>query len=142
MTNVTISILDTNDIHNGFLETISALQDPELTQEQACQIHLERGETGISTYVAKLDNMIVGTFSVFIEKKFIHSGGKVAHIEDVAVKSEMQRQGIGREMMKAVDALARRMGCYKVILDCGDNNIGFYENCGYRLHEKMMRKDI
>ena len=139
--NVTIASLESGDCFNGFLETLSALKDPDLTPEEAIQINWERRSTGVDTYVAKIDDEVVGTFSVFIEKKFIHKGGKVAHVEDVAVRADMQRKGVGRAMMSAIDDIANTRGCYKIILDCGDHNIGFYEKCGYRLHEKMMRKD-
>jgi len=139
--NVTITLLQAGDLFNGFLETLSALRDPELTPDEARQLNDIRRESGIDTYVAKMADEVVGTFSVFIERKFIHKGGKVAHIEDVAVREDMQRKGIGKAMMQAVDSIANLAGCYKIILDCGDHNIGFYEKCGYRLHEKMMRKD-
>lgn len=140
--NVTISHLESGDCYNGFIETLSALRDPEITPQEAIRLNMDRRDLGICTYVAKIEDEVVGTFSVFVELKFIHKGGKVAHVEDVAVREDYQRKGIGRQMEVAIEAYAKSKGCYKIILDCGDHNIGFYEKCGYYLHEKMMRKDI
>lgn len=36
--------------------------------------------------------------------------------------------------------LAQELGCYKVILDCAESNIGFYERCGLTRKEVQMVK--
>ena len=33
---------------------------------------------------------------------------------------------------------AREAGCYKVILDCSDSNVKFYEKCGFQKKEVQM----
>lgn len=33
-------------------------------------------------------------------------------------------------MIEALVALSRQYGCYKVILDCSEENAAFYEKCG------------
>jgi glucosamine-phosphate N-acetyltransferase len=38
--------------------------------------------------------------------------------------------------------VARNEKCYKVILDCSQENIPFYEKSGFRKHEVSMRYDI
>jgi glucosamine-phosphate N-acetyltransferase len=39
----------------------------------------------------------------------------------------------------ALKELAVEKGCYKVILDCSDSNVSFYEKCGFSKTEIMMR---
>lgn len=34
--------------------------------------------------------------------------------------------------------LANELGCYKSILDAAENNVGFYEKCGYKRKEVQM----
>jgi len=29
-------------------------------------------------------------------------------------------------------------GCYKIILDCNDKNVGFYQKCGFKQKEIQM----
>ena len=41
---------------------------------------------------------------------------------------------------KALTKAAEVCGCYKVILDCSEENAGFYERCGYSRKEIQMAK--
>ncbi|GFP96528.1 glucosamine 6-phosphate n-acetyltransferase [Phtheirospermum japonicum] len=79
-----------------------------------------------------ISGKIVGTGSVFIEKKFIRNCGKVGHIEDVVVDSSVRGKQLGKKIIGFLSDHARRMGCYKVILDCSVNNRPFYEKCGFK----------
>ena len=36
--------------------------------------------------------------------------------------------------------LGEEKGCYKVILDAAEKNVGFYEKCGYKRKEICMAK--
>ena len=40
--------------------------------------------------------------------------------------------------MEHLTGLARARGCYKVILDCAEDNAGFYARCGFRRKEVQM----
>lgn len=142
MDGIEIRPLFAPDLANGFAETLSALAPVELDHEGLVRVFQIRLRAGIRTFVAIMEARVVGTASVFIEPKFIRGGGKVAHVEDVAVHPARQRLGIGRKLMEQIDVFAREAGCYKVILDCGDHNVPFYEKLGYRKHGQNMRKDI
>jgi glucosamine-phosphate N-acetyltransferase len=96
----------------------------------------------VRTYVALLDDRVAGTASLFIEPKFIHNGGSVGHIEDVAVHVAYQHHGVGASLVKYLLDVCREMGCYKVILDCEDHVIPFYEHLGFRRWEIAMRADL
>lgn len=89
-----------------------------------------------------VNNIVVGTASIIIEKKFIHKGGVVCHIEDVAVKKEYQGTGVGRALINHIENYAKKKGAYKLILDCSEKNKGFYEKCGFNFWQLAMRKDI
>jgi glucosamine-phosphate N-acetyltransferase len=34
--------------------------------------------------------------------------------------------------------VGKTVGCYKVILDCSEKNVPFYEKCGFTVKEKQM----
>ncbi|KAI1436825.1 acyl-CoA N-acyltransferase [Xylaria sp. CBS 124048] len=74
---------------------------------------------------------IVGTGCLVVEKKFIHNHGKCGHIEEIAVAKEHQGKGLGSKMMQTLASVARAVGCYKCILNCGPRNEPFYGRCGY-----------
>ena len=85
------------------------------------------------------DDVIIGTITLLIEDKIIHSGSKVGHIEDVVVHSSYRKLGIGKILIDYCVDLAKEAGCYKVILDCDEDNIRFYEKCGFKTKGVCMR---
>jgi glucosamine-phosphate N-acetyltransferase len=66
---------------------------------------------------------IVACGSIFTEQKLVRGGGIVGHIEDIAVSKTMQGKQLGIRVIKALEEIGRQKGCYKIILDCGKNNI-------------------
>ena len=89
-----------------------------------------------------IDDQVAGTASVFIEPKFINSGGVVGHIEDVAVNQRFQKHGVGRALVQHLLEVCREFRCYKVILDCAEGVIPFYERIGFHRWERAMRIDL
>lgn len=57
---------------------------------------------------------VVGTGSLIVERKFIHSLGMVGHIEDIAVEKNQQGKKLGLRIIQALDFVAAHVGCYKV----------------------------
>ncbi len=57
--------------------------------------------------------MVIGTTTLLVEPKFIFSGGRVGHIEDVAVRTGYQRRGIGFKLVKYATEQAELMGCVR-----------------------------
>lgn len=130
------------DLESGYLQALGALSDPHLTPEEANEVFRVRMRSKVLSYVAMADGKIVGTASLFIEPKFIHSGGKVGHIEDVAVDPTLQGLGIGAKLVQYLIGKCRDAGCYKVILDCDPKNVPFYEKMGFRNWCQAMRIDL
>lgn len=133
---------EVSDLQRGFLETLAALAPTGLAPEEAEQICQARCARGIRTFVALLDSRVVGTASLFCEPKFIHAGGWVGHIEDVAVCPACRRRGIGTALVKHLVEEARASGCYKVILNCYEHLLPFYQRAGFRAHDICLRRDL
>ncbi len=137
-----IRLMDATDLDRGFLDALRALKPIELTEQQAIDVYRHRLKARVRTYVAVMDDRIAGTAAVFIEPKFIHSGGVVGHIEDVAVHPDFQKHGIGRALVAHLLEVCREFQCYKVILDCAEAVIPFYEKLGFHRWERAMRIDL
>ena len=90
--------------------------------------------------VIEKSNQIIASGTLFIENKIIHALGKVGHIEDVVVDINHKGKNIGRQLIKYITEIAEKKGCYKVILNCNDCNIKFYEKCEYIKNEVQMVK--
>lgn len=89
--------------------------------------------------------LIIGTTTLLVEPKFIFCGGRVGHIEDVAVRAGYQRRGIGFKLVNYATEQSVMMRCVRTVLDCSDENIPFYEKIGYSYHGNTMKiqsKDI
>ena len=104
MTDVKIRELEEGDLFNGFLESLDSLRKAsDLDQKKAKEILKKmRSIPNHKIYVAVLDSKVIGSATIFIEPKFIHSGGTVAHIEDVVVRKEYQGSGIGQKLVEAL----------------------------------------
>lgn len=85
---------------------------------------------------------IVGMISLIIEQKLIHGGAKCGHIEDLVVSHEWRGQNIAQEMIEFSKDQCRISGCYKVILDCDEILVQFYEKNGFKVAGTMMRYNI
>jgi glucosamine-phosphate N-acetyltransferase len=48
----------------------------------------------------------------------------------------MRGRNLGKLIITELLALARRAGAYKVLLDCKESNVPFYEKCG------LVRKEV
>ncbi len=143
MAKVKIRKLQKKDLFNGFLESLDSLRkssdmDPKKAIAVFNKIKLQPDYV---IYVALADSKVVGSATIFIEQKFIHKGGMVGHIEDVVVNKKYQGMGIGQKLVKALLSHAKRMGCYKTILDCTDELMPFYEKIGFKHHSNAMRLD-
>ena len=138
----TIRLMDATDLRRGFLVALGSLKPTELTDEQALDVFRRRMRSRLKTNVALMDDRVAGTASLFIEPKFIHSGGIVGHIEDVAVHTAYQHHGIGGALVGHLLTVCRDAGCYKVILDCDEHVIPFYEKLGFRRWEHALRIDL
>ena len=134
--------LEVGDFTRGFLETLANLTVVDLTPEEAVRIWRGRNAAGVRTVVAAEDGQILGTASLILEHKFIHKGGTIGHIEDVAVRPGHQGKGVGSAVVRDLVELARQSGCYKVILSCNDENTAFYSRVGFRRHDNGMRIDL
>jgi glucosamine-phosphate N-acetyltransferase len=79
-----------------------------------------------------LKNCIIGTITILIEQKLIRNFGKVAHIEDVVIDKDFRGKGIGKLLIQEAIKIAHKNKCYKIILDCDETNVPFYEKCNFK----------
>ena len=86
-------------------------------------------QSNVHSLVAVIDKQIVGYGSITFETKI--RGGKMGHIEDIVSHPNFKKIGIGKSIVNALFDLAKINDCYKVNLQCKEDNVYFYEKCGY-----------
>lgn len=85
-------------------------------------------------------NMLVATASIIFNRRLPRNGGLVTHIEDVAVHKNFQRRGYGEDIVSFCAKYSIAMGSYKIILNCEEGNVKFYENCGFTKSNQVEMK--
>ena len=136
--------LKEEDLSNGFIETLSNLSEVGKLANDTIRKREILSEIKDKNYriVIAEDNQnhqTIGSATLLIEQKFIHNGGKVGHIEDVVTRKGYEGKGIGREILKELIKIAKDNECYKIILDCDEKLVKFYEKLGFKKHSIMMR---
>lgn len=138
---ITVRPLQISDFSNGFLESLANLHDPKLSPDEAIIIWQNMWPS-MAIYVAEDNGKIVGCATLLVERKFLHGGCIAAHVEDVATHKDHQGKGIGSLLQRHLIEEAKRLGCYKILLDCKENLIPFYEKFGYKESDKHMRLNL
>jgi glucosamine-phosphate N-acetyltransferase len=143
---IQIKELEDNDLNNSFFETLSNLAeiDGSVYNKEFSKNILEKIKKSgnIKVFVALNDTEIIGSITTIIEQKFIHTGGRVCHIEDVVTRKGFENLGIGSILVEKALELAAQEKCYKAILNCSKYNSSFYEKFGFYKHDIGMRYDI
>ncbi|QGR54037.1 glucosamine 6-phosphate n-acetyltransferase [Moumouvirus maliensis] len=123
----------------SLLKQLTALNPDNINKQQFYdQMNLILSNPNHKIIIAKCDDIIVGSLTVFIEPKIIHDLSKVAHIEDVIVDQNYRSYGIGGLLIQKAIEISKENNCYKIILDCSQKNIGFYQKYGFVKKELQM----
>ena len=130
-----------DDVDNGLLETLDALRPASGMDRGRARRICENicADKDHMVVVAVSDGRVVGTNTLLMERKLIHNGGLVGHLEDLAVLPEFQGMGIGTALEKYAIRMAKERGCYRATMVCEERLIGFYRRCGFERGGISMR---
>lgn len=81
-------------------------------------------------FVALMEGKPVGMITLLIEQKLTYGGKCVGHVEDLVVDQGCRGMGVGKQLIEHVCELAKNKNCYKMILNCRTDLVGFYQNAG------------
>lgn len=140
-----IKELNKKNISAEFFDTLTNLSDTldrDMSKANKILKAIKKNKNHRIFVALDEEKQVIGLTTLLIEQKFIHQFGKMGHIEDVVVKKGWQGKGIGGILIAKANKIAKKEGCYRVRLDCCDNNMGFYEKYGYKKHENVMQLDL
>lgn len=119
-TDYTIRPLRRSDYHRGYLDVLRVLTTVGDISEDRWNERFDwiqsRSDEYYMLVVCDGADRVVGTGSLIVERKFIHSLGLVGHIEDIAVEKGQQGMKLGLRIIQALDFVAAHVGCYKVFI--------------------------
>ncbi|KZZ96416.1 Acyl-CoA N-acyltransferase [Ascosphaera apis ARSEF 7405] len=132
----TLRPLHRSDFYNSYLDVLRVLTTVGEVSYSGWSERYDwmksRGGEYFPIVICDDKGKVVGTGTLLVERKFIHSLGSVGHIEDIAVDTHQQGKRLGLRLIQALDYVAEKAGCYKTILDCSEHNEGFYIKCGFK----------
>ena len=133
-------LLEKMDYEKGLLELLSQLTTTgKVSKEDFIQqYNTIKGNTNHKIYVLEENNKIISCGTLLIEPKFIHNCSNVGHIEDIVVDKNSRGKGLGKKIINFLTEESKKYKCYKVILDCSNNHITFYNKCNYQVKGNCM----
>lgn len=136
--------LKREDFEKGFLELLSELTIAGEASFQEVTQRFREIENNDDYRIVVIEDTethrLMASATLFVERKFVRGCGKVGHIEDVVVSKDYRGEGLGKRLILDLLEWGKQQGCYKVILDCTEENIAFYERCGMQRKEIQMVK--
>jgi glucosamine-phosphate N-acetyltransferase len=89
-------------------------------------------------YTAEKEGWVLhGAVTILYETKLIHGCRKVGHIEDLVVLPDDRSKGVASTLLHRIRNQAEK-SCYKIILDCKDDYVPFYEHRGFERRGSQM----
>jgi glucosamine-phosphate N-acetyltransferase len=96
-------------------------------------------------FVAEMDSgfaPIIGTATLRVEKQFLHNCSQYGVIDNVCVRKQFKGMSIGSQIISYICDFAKNDGCYKLILNCRDSVIPFYNKNGFSKVGNEMRRNL
>ena len=141
---VTNNIDNINHIKNSYMELLQMLTSAENIDSYIFITNLQKINNLGIVWIAyinsprSIDFKIIGTGTVIIEPKLIHSGKSVAHIEDIVVHNDYRNLGIAKNILNTLKGYSQTNNCYKIILDCNESVKSVYEKSNFNVKGLQM----
>ena len=100
-------------------------------------------QTSGEVLVAELDGEVVGVLQVIVFRHFQHTGGLCCELESFHVRSDLRSRGIGAQMLRQAEEMARRLGCWRMQLtsrNVREDAHRFYRTNGYDQNSQGFKK--
>lgn len=133
-----IEIKDYDCYYTELLSVLTGAEEDKVLEREVFEDIVRNLGTHHQIWVMERQGRIIATITLIVERKLIHGGSSVLHVEDVIVHPDYQKQGIGRKLIQKAMEVAENEECYKIILDCSDTNASFYEACNFQKKQVQM----
>ena len=113
----------------------------EITEEKLADV-LFGADAFVECLVAVDDDGMLVAYAILYPNFATFRGQKGMYLEDIFIKSESRRTGLGEQLLKEIAKLARVRGCQRidfVVLDWNMPAIKFYEKHGAVRDEQERR---
>ena len=119
----------------------------EMVDELYTQERFQESVKARQLYVGKIGGAVVGYVLVKI-RDYAWPGvvrRRVMVVDEICVEESLRNQGIGKEMMEDVHALAKAFRCTDLQLGVypqNDGAVAFYQKCGFTIRSIDMQRKV
>jgi GNAT superfamily N-acetyltransferase len=92
----------------------------------------------IEIWVIEQNHELIASGTILYETKLIHNISLYSHIEDIVVLSKYRNKGFGNILLNELINVCKKNGSYKILLDCHEKLIIFYEKSGFKKNGNQM----
>lgn len=125
------------DDYEKYLQLINEFRSTNYTKEQFIYF-LEENNKNINIWIIELNNELIASGTILYETKLIHNISLYAHIEDIIVSSKYRKNGYGLILLNKLVDVCKKNNSYKILLDCQEELITFYEKTGFKKNGSQM----
>ncbi len=140
--NYNYRLLEQDDYYKDYFQLLSQLTSAEKPEYSLWVARFNTLKNlGLSRIIVVEDltsGKIIATITSLIELKFIRNLGVISHIEDFVIDKECRGKGLGSKLINICIKYAKSIGCYKVLLDCDEKIMPFYEKIGFERKSQGM----
>lgn len=139
MNNYIVNELVASDYDKGYLELMQEFSNYKKDVSRTVFEQYLANQTDRRIMVIRnTEEKIIGAGTIFkIEK--LHNNG-IGQIEDVMIAEQYRGKGLGKLIVRHLTQIGLDdFLCYKVILNCLDKNIGFYDKCDFETTGVQMK---
>ena len=130
--NFTLRNIEYDDFGKGYMDLMFEFTNYDYPITKENFINFIDTQKNYKTIVihSEIEKRIIGAGTIIIVHK-IHNN-PIGQIEDVIISEKYRKNGFGKQIIeKLIDIGKNECKCYKIILNCLEKNIKFYENCGF-----------
>jgi glucosamine-phosphate N-acetyltransferase len=134
-----VSVLVESDYDNGYLELMQDFSNykKDISRE-AFEQYVTNCRDRRIIVIRNADQKIIGAGTIFKIDK-LHNN-PIGQIEDVMIAEQYRGKGLGKLIVNNLTQIGLDdFLCYKVILNCLDKNIGFYDKCDFETTGVQMK---
>ena len=132
ISNFTLRNIDYDDYDKGYMDLMFEFTNYHYPITKENFINFIKTNPNYKTIViySEKEKRIIGAGTIIIVHK-IHNN-PIGQIEDIIISEKYRKNGFGKQIIeKLIDIGKNEYKCYKIILNCLQKNIKFYENCGF-----------
>jgi glucosamine-phosphate N-acetyltransferase len=121
-----------NSLSRKHYQQYKTLVDSNITEDFFCDfIDNVLNDDHVIIILEDDDENMVGSGTLFIEKKLTYGGCNMGHIENILINEKYRGNGYGEKMVNILLEIGKEKKCYRVDLNCNSELEHFYQKNGF-----------